>query len=130
MKYTSLILATLVAAVSLGSTAAPHDNHQQHAKQRFEQADKDKNGQLSLAEFEGMKAQWKTERQTKRAEHLKAKLQKADGNRDGNISLAEAQADLPRMAKRFAQIDQNRDGQLSTAELQQYRQGMKDKHRF
>ncbi len=35
-----------------------------------------------------------------------------------------------RVAKRFAQIDQNRDGQLSTNELQQYRQGMKEKHRF
>lgn len=129
MKYTSLILATLMATVSLGSMAAPTD-HQQHSKQRFAQADTDKNGQLSLAEFEAMKGQWTAERKTKRAEHLKAKLQKADGNRDGNISLAEAQADLPRMAKRFAQIDQNRDGQLSTAELQQYRQGMKDKHRF
>ena len=130
MKSTSLILATLVAAVSLGSTASPHDNHQQYAKQRFEQADKDKNGQLSLTEFEGMKAQWKTERHAKRAEHINAKFQKADNNRDGNISLAEAQADLPRVAKRFAQIDQNRDGLLSTTELQQYRQGMKEKHRF
>ena len=129
MKYSSILIATLMATVSFGSLAAPTD-HQQHSKQRFEQADKDKNGQLSLAEFEGMKAQWKTERQSKRAEHIKAKFQKADGNRDGNISLAEAQADLPRVAKRFAQIDQNRDGQLSTNELQQYRQGMKEKHRF
>lgn len=100
--------------------------------EHFSQADTDKNGQLSLAEFKAMKHAHKGHgKHGPRGEmmgKMKAKMEKADVNKDGQISKAEAQKDLPRLAQHFDQIDTNKDGQLTHAELKAHHQAMRGAH--
>ena len=73
----------------------------------FRQMDKDKNGSLSLAEFNSAVAG-----QSSKADAT-ARLNRLDTNKDGKISAAESRA--PAEAQ-FARLDTNKDGILSVEE--------------
>jgi Ca2+-binding EF-hand superfamily protein len=73
----------------------------------FRQMDKDKNGSLSLSEFNSAVAG-----QSPKADAT-ARLNRLDTNKDGKISAAESRA--PAEAQ-FARLDTNKDGILSVEE--------------
>ena len=78
--------------------------------EHFDKIDADKNGFITLQEFESaMKA--------RHGQHGHDTLKRLDKNGDGAISREEAQAS-PRLAKHFDEIDTNKDGLLSKEELQ------------
>lgn len=82
----------------------------QLVKQReaaFRQMDKDKNGSLSLAEFNGA-----TLAQSPKADAT-PRLNRLDKNKDGKISMVESRA--PAEAQ-FVRLDANKDGILSVEE--------------
>lgn len=130
----SISVAAIAAPAVTSTTAIKAQPSAEKIAQRdarmaehFGQADTDKNGQLSLAEFKAMKH---TDH-GKRGEmmgRMKAKLEKADSNKDGQISKAEAQNDLPHLAQNFDQIDTNKDGQISKTELKDHHQAMRAQH--
>ncbi len=77
------------------------------AAKHFDRLDTNKDGQISADEF--------------KAGHHKVKHMhgaKADADKDGFITRAEADANAPRLAKRFDEIDANKDGKISREEMQ------------
>jgi len=130
----SISFAVVAAPAVTSTTAAKAQPSAEKIAQRdarmaehFGQADTDKNGQLSLAEFKAMKHTGHGKRGEMMG-RMKAKLEKADSNKDGQISKAEAQNDLPRLAQHFDQIDANKDGQVSKTELKDHHQAMRAQH--
>jgi len=87
--------------------AARKSNQLKQREAAFRQLDKDKNGSLSLQEFNGAAA----------AQNPKANatpvITRLDKNKDGKVSLAESRA--PAEAQ-FARLDANKDGILSIEE--------------
>jgi len=82
----------------------------QQLKQReaaFRQLDKDKNGSLSLQEFNAALAA-----QTSKPD-VSAYVTRLDTNKDGKVSMAESRAPA---AARFDRMDANKDGVLSVEE--------------
>ena len=77
-------------------------------EREFTEMDKDKNGQVSLAEF-------KTSATAKIAQNPEATLQKFDSNKDGKVSPAEFRN--PVLAT-FDRVDTNKDGKVSPDEAQ------------
>ena len=75
-------------------------------EQEFSALDKDKNGQVSLAEF-------KAAATAKVAPNSAAALQRFDANKDGKVSAAEFRA--PVLAT-FDQVDANKDGIVTQEE--------------
>jgi Ca2+-binding EF-hand superfamily protein len=69
-------------------------------EQQFTAMDKDKNGQVSLAEF-------KAAATAKVSPNAEAALQRFDANKDGKVSATEFRA--PVLAT-FDQVDANKDG--------------------
>jgi len=87
--------------------AARKSNQLKQREAAFRQLDKDKNGSLSLQEFNGAAA----------AQNPKPNatpvITRLDKNKDGKVSLAESRA--PAEAQ-FARLDANKDGILSVEE--------------
>ena len=73
----------------------------------FSRMDKDKNGSLSLAEFNSAMAA-----QSPKADAT-SRLKRLDTNNDGKISIAESRAPAE---SQFARLDTNKDGVLSVEE--------------
>jgi hypothetical protein len=96
-----------IEAAETKALAARKSNQLKQREAAFRQLDKDKNGSLSLAEFNGAIA----------AQNAKpdatATLTRLDTNKDGKISRAESRA--PAEAQ-FARLDANKDGILSVEE--------------
>jgi Ca2+-binding EF-hand superfamily protein len=78
----------------------------QRMEKEFATLDKDKNGQVSLAEF-------KAGAMTRLAANAATTMDKLDKNKDGKVSTAEFR--LPILAT-FDRLDTNKDGKLSDAE--------------
>lgn len=98
------------AEIAAAETKALTARKNQQLKQReaaFRQLDKDKNGSLSLQEFNAALA----------AENAKpdvtAYITRLDGNKDGKVSMAESRVPA---ATRFDRMDTNKDGILSVDE--------------
>ena len=87
-------------------TAKGNQQLMQKLEQEFAALDKDKNGQISLAEF-------KTAAAAKMAQIPEITLQKFDANKDGKVSAAEFKG--PVLAA-FDRADTNKDGRLSPEE--------------
>lgn len=85
----------------------------------FDEIDTDKNGLISLQEFE-------TAMKKLHALRHGDLLKQFDKDGDGRISREEAQA-APRLAKHFDEIDTNKDGYLSNEELASARQMATDR---
>jgi Ca2+-binding EF-hand superfamily protein len=87
-------------------TAKGNQQLMQKLEQEFALLDKDKNGQISLAEFKAAAA-------AKMAQIPEITLQKFDANKDGKVSAAEFKG--PVLAA-FDRADTNKDGKLSPEE--------------
>jgi Ca2+-binding EF-hand superfamily protein len=87
-------------------TAKGNQQLMQKLEQEFRVLDKDKNGQISLAEFKAAAA-------AKMAQIPEITLQKFDANKDGKVSAAEFKG--PVLAA-FDRVDTNKDGKLSPEE--------------
>ena len=75
-------------------------------EQEFAQMDKDRNGQVSLAEF-------KSFAMARLSGNSELTLQRLDANKDGKVSLAEFRA--PSLAA-FDRVDANKDGKVTQDE--------------
>ena len=87
-------------------TAKGNQQLMQKLEQEFAVLDKDKNGQISLAEFKAAAA-------AKMAQIPEITLQKFDANKDGKVSASEFKG--PVLAA-FDRADTNKDGKLSPEE--------------
>lgn len=135
------------AGIAVAQTAphAPGAAHQRHMKtstradvqtriqQMFQRVDADRDGFITRAEADAMKAQRAGKRQQRmeqRAQHNPGKrFDRLDANRDGQVTRAEAtaaqQARAARQAQNggnrlerlFARADSNRDGAITRAEF-------------
>lgn len=76
---TKLILASAVAALALTTPAFANDSHED-VKEKFSEADANKDGTLSQAEWS---AEWPDKAD---------KFAAADANKDGKVTLSEKQA--------------------------------------
>lgn len=95
-----------IEAAEAKALAARKSNQLKQREAAFRQLDKDKNGTLSLAEFNAAPAQTAKPNAT-------ATLTRLDTNKDGKVSLAESRS--PAEAQ-FARLDANKDGVLSVDE--------------
>jgi len=86
----------------------------------IEAADRDGDQRVSVEEWRA----WRTAKAKRRRAPAKSAAEsliaRADRNGDAAIDRAEAQAALPRLAERFAQIDADGDGKLDAAETGQW----------
>jgi EF hand len=89
------------------------------ATERFTSADADKNGQLTVAEVSAEIQKMRTERMATRL------IERLDGNGDGVLTADEAQSAQKKM---FALLDKNDDGKIVQSERPRHmgRGGMKD----
>jgi len=86
---------------------------------QFYELDANKDGQVSLKEFEDFHKQQYEKFKKKRAQaldRLEKQFKKADSNHDGMLSMAEAEKGMPELAKCFAEVDTNHDGMISLEE--------------
>ena len=98
------------AEIAAAETKALTARKNQQLKQReaaFRQLDKDKNGSLSLQEFNAALAAQNAK------PDVTAYVTRLDGNKDGKVSMAESRAPA---AARFDRLDANKDGILSVDE--------------
>lgn len=102
-----------------------------HLALKFDQIDTNKDGQLSRDELSAARKAHRhahkkgsnADRQARTAERFKH----ADANGDAKISRAEAEANVPRLAKKFDAIDTDKDGQLTQDELRAYREAKRSR---
>jgi len=88
---------------------------------QFYELDANKDGQVSLKEFEDFHKQQYEKFKKKRAQaldRLDKQFKKADTNHDGMLSMAEAEKGMPELAKCFAEVDTNHDGMISLDEAE------------
>lgn len=115
-------------AINTKDCVGKFEQHPQDRTQRrteaFQQADSNKDGKVSLAEWLAFKPQHRGFDDEKHRDHqpdgqknLSNWLQKIDANHDGQISKAEAESYAPRLAKHFVEIDSNHNGLISPDEL-------------
>lgn len=100
------------AEIEAAETRALTNRKSQQLKQReaaFHQLDKDKNGSLSLAEFNAALAAQNNK------PDVTAYIARLDTNKDGKVSMAESRTPA---AARFDRMDSNKDGILSVDEQQ------------
>jgi Ca2+-binding EF-hand superfamily protein len=150
MKY--IVLAgVLLAFAGLASAQAGGADRRAEAEARFDQADKNKDGKLSLAEMQDAQDQRLAERFAKldanqdggvskdefrqaheqqRAERQERKgqmkekhqqLMALDADKDGAFTRAELGDKAPRLAENFDRIDANKDGKITREEMQAMR---------
>lgn len=79
----------------------------------FTRLDLDKDGYVTQEETRKARENLRGEMQERFDEHFNA----ADGNSDGQLSLDEVQANMPRLADRFATLDKDKNGLLSKDEM-------------
>lgn len=93
---------------------------------KFAELDANSDGVLSQDELEAMKAKWrgKKGKQGKRGKRGAKHFEKLDADGNGVIGRDEAP---PRMQERFAELDANSDGSLSQDELKAMRKQFKGK---
>lgn len=96
-----------IEAAETKALAARKANQLKQREAAFRQLDKDKNGSLSLQEFNGAAPGQNAK------PNAAATLARLDTNKDGKVSLAESRA--PGEAQ-FARLDTNKDGVLSVEE--------------
>lgn len=114
------VMATYSAAWATPQHADHNADRASHRAALFSQADSNKDGQLSLAEFNAMP------KPAQQARHAwKKQLKAADSNRDGQWSKAEVDGKLPMVAAQFSQIDSDHNGLLTKAELKTHHQAMR-----
>lgn len=101
---------TEMAANDAKVVAAAKAQMLRQSEAAFKQLDKDKNGSLSVAEFNAIALAREV-----RADDPARTIAPFDTNKDGKISMAESRA--PRLAQ-FDRADTNKDGTLSVAEQQ------------
>jgi Ca2+-binding EF-hand superfamily protein len=98
------------AEIEAAETKVLANRKSQQLKQReqtFRQLDKDKNGSLSLQEFNAALAAQNAK------PNVTAYIARLDTNKDGKVSMAESRAPA---AARFDRMDSNKDGILSVEE--------------
>jgi Ca2+-binding EF-hand superfamily protein len=98
------------AEIEAAETKVLANRKAQQLKQReqaFRQLDKDKNGSLSLQEFNAALAAQNAK------PNVTAYVARLDTNKDGKVSMAESRAPA---AARFDRMDSNKDGILSVEE--------------
>lgn len=98
------------AEIEAAETKVLANRKSQQLKQReeaFRQLDKDKNGSLSLQEFNSALAAQNAK------PNVTAYVTRLDTNKDGKVSMAESRAPA---AARFDKLDANKDGVLSVEE--------------
>ena len=131
----------LVAVALFAGTAMAGSPPTSDAPRDEMRADTDHDGRVSRAEFDAAGSQRRSDwfdkldlnkdgyitqdemnqaRETRRAnmrEHMDEKFKEADTNGDGQLSLDEVQANMPKLADRFATLDKDKNGLLSKEEL-------------
>lgn len=85
--------------------------------ERFDAADRNRDGYLVRSELQAMHAQRRAEFSAQRQQRMDQAFTEADANRDGRLSRAEVESKMPRLAQQFAFLDEDRDGYLSRADL-------------
>lgn len=118
----SLLSLSMAACATTPAPAQPKAD-QARVAAHFAEADRDRNGQLSLAEFTALHDK-KMHRPDRPHAQMMKRFHRADDNRNGQISREEAREDMPRLDRFFDQIDTNRDGQVSKEEMRQFRPPM------
>jgi len=97
----------------------------------FDEIDANKDGQITLEEFEAYNRKKMDEFAKQREEcksdpdkchaemldRMKDKFKKADANNDGMLTMAEAEKDAPMVAHQFYELDADKDGQVSLKEF-------------
>jgi hypothetical protein len=126
MKILLTLAAAMIAFPALAQT--PTSAPAQPRVDRFEAADTNKDGMLSRAEWDAMradqKAKWAGKLGARHAGGWDAFVAKADTNKDGAISKAEWDA-AGRKPEGFTRMDLNNDGKITQAEMQEARNRMK-----
>ena len=125
--HTKIVLGALVAAMAIGTTAvAVQAGSRGHHGKSFDRAehlaarkasitkyDADKNGQLSLDEFQGLFNEIMRHRMVRM-------FQKLDRDGDAKVSEAEIARRVDRM---MAHLDRNDDGEIERGELKRKHKG-------
>lgn len=131
MRMIFTAVAAMIAIPALAQAPAPA----QPQGDRFDAADTNRDGVLSRAEWDAMRAAHQEKRAAHREKRAKmgghqrgggwdAFVARADTDKDGAISKAEWEA-AGRKPEGFARIDLNKDGQITQAEMQEARSRMK-----
>lgn len=152
-RTSSLLLLALLPTLALAAGAAGpgqgrSGERQAHAEARFDEADRNRDGKLDLAEWQDVQDRKLAERfqridadndgalsrdELRQAHHGKSasrhqgqamrhQLQALDSNNDKALTRAELGDKAPRLAENFDRIDGNRDGKLSHDELRAARE--------
>lgn len=150
MKIPVLIATAglLAASLAVAQTAAPRKAERgEHAAERFAASDTNRDGKLSLAEFERARSERVAEqfarldankdggltqeemrqslrqhremRQSRRHERMamRERLKALDANDDQALTRAEIGDKAPKLAEHFNEIDLDRDGRLTRDEI-------------
>ena len=88
------------------------------ARPTFAQLDGNGDGYIVRSEWQAWHAQQRSQRQAAMAQRFDERFKAADGNGDGKLSREEVDANMPRLAGRFAWLDEDRDGFLTREDLQ------------
>jgi Ca2+-binding EF-hand superfamily protein len=152
---TSFLIATaglLAASLAVAQTTAPrHGERGARAAERFAASDTNRDGKLSLAEFERARSQRIAEqfqrmdlnrdgsltqdelrqhREMRKSQRhgrmaMRERLRALDANGDRALTRAEIGDKAPKLAEHFADFDLDRDGRLTRDEIRAGRQALR-----
>jgi Ca2+-binding EF-hand superfamily protein len=134
-------LVAILAALGLGTAALaiahPHEGKPHGPRaERLKAADANGDGMISRSEAAALpmierhfnvidtNADGQVTREELRAAHQQRRAERwkqLDADGEGRVSRAEAEAQAPRLARRFDRLDANRDGFLVPEEIQAHR---------